>query len=907
VADGDTRTETADGDARPVRPPGRAIRAGDFLDRFVVLEQLGEGGMGVVYKAYDPQLDRRLALKLLREPDADGARLLREAQAIAQLTHRNVVAVYDLGRAGADVFIAMEFVDGQTLAAWLRQPRSRGEILDRFVEAGRGLAAGHRKGIVHRDFKPANVLVPTDGEVRVVDFGLARAHAVGDGDGDGDPRGAASALGLDLTGAAVVGTPRYMAPEQYAGGPVDPRTDQFAFCVALYEAVVGQPPFAGDDLATLRRRAEAGEVTPIPRSAAVPTWLERVLLRGLAVDPAARFASMDALLAAIERGRATPRRRALAALAVVAVAGLAALGLAFAHAGGPAFDGCTLAGDGVGAVWNSAARDAIGRAFAATGAADATDAARRVGTLLDRQAGKLRDARVTACRANRSGLQSDLVFERRSACFDRRLGELAAISRAMAASKNAKEVERAVQAAAALIDVSSCADVSALLARVPMPDDPAARSRINQTFDQLDELWAKERLARYDEVDAAIGPLREAADATGFAQLQAEVRALESAVARGAGKDQDAEAALHEMASLAAAAHDDAAIADAYAALIYVIGGDSGGRQKDALAILPFAEVAAARANDDAITIKMLRNSGIVYDLAGNFDEAQKREEKALAMQRDKFPDDRLGLARALMNLCALGNARGRDAEVIDQCRESLRLRQDELGPRHPEVIDSQINLAGTLVGLHRYDEAEPLFAAAAAAAGDGSLEAGVAELNLAELERRVDKNQAAIDHLERARAIFEKRLGPAHQYVGVALGLLGRNHLALGHLDEAETHLGQAIATLEAAVGPDHRELGFPLRGLAMVRRKQGRAREAIAIVDRALRVMGPEPADEHFDAEFERAQARWDAGERRPAVAAALAARAALEALPDDTAEVVAEIDEWLAEPARQGLVPR
>jgi predicted Ser/Thr protein kinase/tetratricopeptide (TPR) repeat protein len=306
----------------PPAPPGTARAAGELIGRFLVVDQLGEGGMGVVYKAYDPELGRLIAIKRLRTQDpriAEPARLVREAQAVAQVKHPNVVAVYDVGEVGSDVFIAMEYVDGWRLREWLSATkRSLREILDVFAQAAEGLAAAHDAGLVHRDFKPQNVLVGYDGRVRVVDFGLARPIA-----GEPEFRETTSgqlaplpenALELDraLTPAGVaLGTPRYMAPEQHMGKSLDGRTDQFAFCVALYEAVVGATPFPAKNLAELAAKVIRGVPKPIPRDADVPKWLRKLLLRGLSLDPDERYASMQDVLDELRQDHAALRRAAL--------------------------------------------------------------------------------------------------------------------------------------------------------------------------------------------------------------------------------------------------------------------------------------------------------------------------------------------------------------------------------------------------------------------------------------------------------------------------------------------------------------------------------------------------------------------------------------------------------------------
>jgi predicted Ser/Thr protein kinase len=300
------------------------------IGRFVVLRRLGAGGMGVVYAAYDNELDRRLAIKLVHRARAHGdhrGRVRREAQAMARLSHPNVVQVYEVGEYEQQVFVAMEFVIGPTLAEWSKAlPISRTRwqlVLDKYIDVGRGLAAAHAVRLVHRDFKPANAIVGNDGRVRVLDFGIARAAEAG-GSGRGVEPGVGAA---SLTRTSTpLGTPAYMSPEQLERGSVDARSDQFSFCVALYEALYGERPFAGTTMAALTAAVLSGEIRPAPARAEVPSWVREILVRGLATRPEARWASMTELLDALGRDPARLRRRQLRTAVLASVAGLAVFG-----------------------------------------------------------------------------------------------------------------------------------------------------------------------------------------------------------------------------------------------------------------------------------------------------------------------------------------------------------------------------------------------------------------------------------------------------------------------------------------------------------------------------------------------------------------------------------------------------
>lgn len=301
---------------RPAAGTPPELTVGGHVGRYVILRRLGEGGMGIVYAAYDAELDRKVAIKLLHDSASDNperrTRLLREAQAMARISHPNVVNVYEVGEVSGRIYVAMEFVDGVTLAEWQLRPHSWVEILELYRAAGEGLAAAHRAGLVHRDFKPENVLVGGDGRPRVADFGLARSGPEERGEGTQGPAATSSssssssepggqrALSPALTVAGtIMGTPLYMSPEQHSGEATDGRSDQFSFCAALFEALYKTLPFAGDNLRALSFNVLSGRLRPLPAGTSVPERIGAALKRGLSVAAEARFPSMTELLAAL--------------------------------------------------------------------------------------------------------------------------------------------------------------------------------------------------------------------------------------------------------------------------------------------------------------------------------------------------------------------------------------------------------------------------------------------------------------------------------------------------------------------------------------------------------------------------------------------------------------------------------
>ena len=447
------------------------------VGRFVLLEQVGAGAMGRVYAAYDPELDRKIALKLIRstEPSAMGqrrARLLREAKSMARLSHPNVLPVYDAGVHGEEVFIAMEFVRGGTLRQWLKQEeRGWREVLRVFVEAGRGLEAAHAAQVVHRDFKPDNVLIGEDGRVRVVDFGLARAPATDPDEAAPtepsqlDPDSVADSK-LTRTGA-VMGTPAYMSPEQFEGEEADARSDQFSFCVSLWEGLYGRRPFRGKDMFALVDAINSRDYVPVPRGARAPGWIREALERGLSARPSARFPGMAQLLAELDRDPDARRRRWLGVVGGAGMLAAGAMGYAVVDQDATAL--CQGGVERLAGVWDEERRQAVQRAFDATGRSFSTAAWEGASKVLDEFSAEWVSMHREVCEATQvRGEQSQALMDRRMVCLERRRSALRATVETFV-DADVGVVERAVEAARALPEVSVCGETSLLDSMVEPP------------------------------------------------------------------------------------------------------------------------------------------------------------------------------------------------------------------------------------------------------------------------------------------------------------------------------------------------------------------------------------------------------------------------------------------------------
>ncbi len=500
------------------------------IGRYEVVRLVGSGGMGRVYLARDPGLERNVALKLLRADVPVRVRhmLRREAKLMARVSHPNVVPVFDIGTWAGGDFLAMEFVEGVTLRQWLREraPTPR-EAVRLFREAGAGLAAVHEAGLVHRDFKPQNVLVGNDGRPRVTDFGLARLA----------PPGSASAA--PPTVGASGGTPGYMAPEQWVGEPADAKGDQFSFCVALYEALYGQRPFGASTEVGPGAAATLGWSLQFPASPRVRGAVRRALAKGLALAPEGRHPSMTALLGALEEGPAR-RRWVLSGAAAVAAVGLAA-GLALTRS-----RSCDPASFAFDDVWSGARRDAVQAAFLRTGLPYAEDSWRGLERALDRYVSAWVASRAALCLAERQGGEGPRAeLARRASCLDRRRLEFDVLTDELVRA-DAQVLGRSLSVLGALGPVEACAG-----AGEGLDEASEGRPAFEPIYRDLAFARASTQMGRYEASGAAAARARERARGIGRPALEAEALLAQGEADALLGRRAEAEEAMREAYVLA--------------------------------------------------------------------------------------------------------------------------------------------------------------------------------------------------------------------------------------------------------------------------------------------------------------------------------------------------------------------
>jgi tetratricopeptide (TPR) repeat protein len=760
--------DPVDGDAVPPHPGPTDLRAAGTLPagplagagaptrptigRFQVLDVLGSGGMGTVFAAYDPKLERRVAIKMLHEEISGSrtARLEREARGMAQLSHPNVVAVYETGTVDERLFIVMELVEGQTLSSWCRaERRGRAEILELLIQAGRGLAAAHDVGLVHRDFKPANVLVGKDGRARVADFGLVAEH----GERGAAGAGATGSAGPLTATGAVMGTPVYMAPEQHSGQPADTLADQFSFAVSAWEALCDERPYSAHTYEQLVADVNAGRVRPVPPGVRLPARLRAILTRSLSADPTARFASMHELLAALERSRRRPRT----ALIAGAIGALAIAVVAVALGTTTELDRCGGGAARIATVWSPARRAALAPVFAVAGQPAAT-LLNQLSSNVDRYARSWAERHRAICQTSQRSEQSPGLLDLRMHCLDRRLLDLDALLDRLEAGPDRASLFKAVDASATPLELADCDRVERLGQLIPRPTDPVVRAKIAAQEAALATARSLTQLGRYGDALELAAPAATAAAALGYPPLEAEAVLLRAELESHTGAYPAAEESYRAAAEAAARARDDGAISQSWSELMRVHVEQS--RYDDALALVPVARAAAERVSDDVgLSARFHNNLGRIFQGQHKFPDALAELERALALQRT-LGDANPQLAQALLSY-------GMVLSVTDP--KAGRAMIEEASRRFVDTF--------------------------------GELNSGraFAERHLAYLAMMDEDPDSAIRHSETAIEIWQTLDGPDAQDIPLGLDGLGAALLAKGDIARGRAAWARALAIREA------------------------------------------------------------------------------------------------------------
>ncbi|MEM7153940.1 MAG: serine/threonine-protein kinase [Myxococcota bacterium] len=815
--------------------------AGVSIGRYLVFDEVGRGGMGRVLRAYDPKLQREVALKVLHtarvSPDTQG-RLMREARAMAKLSHPNVVAVYDVELETREgVVIAMEFVEGTTLYGWLRSAHPWAEIVERFVEAGRGLAAAHAVGMLHRDFKPGNVLLGNDGRVRVTDFGLARPPRLRTSARKElvheEPTELLDSLSHELTEeGAVMGTPRFMSPEQHEGDALDASTDQYAFCVALWAALTGKPPFAGRfvDLLAAKRQGPP----PWPNDRAVPRRIVDALVRGLSPGRRDRFADMDALLDELQ-----PRPTRWRWL----VGGGAALGLAasvFSWPDAPAPPRpCQGAPQQLEGHWDEQVRGQVSTGLEATGLPYAEDVATRVEQTLDRYAEAWVREHTDACEATAVRKeQSTALLDLRMACLNR-----ARVSLRVSAEVLAAADEDTVRGAHTMVEglpsLSRCADVEALQAAVPRPR-PEDEGAVAATQERLSRVGALLDAGRYDDAALELARAEDEAEGVEHAPLRTEIELVRGRTMKAQGDDAEAEAAFGAALRSGLANDQWGEVLLAATLLVETVGGRQA-RPGEGLAYAQTAWAMVERASDDPVGEARLRHAlAAVAQVRGELAAAESEDRAALELQIRHAGAESTLVATARRNLATVLQERGKPAEAERELRAALAVMQQALGDSHPEVAMTRNNLANAMADQGRHDEAVAELRGGLASlletVGDGHPHVALTRANLAaELRAQGHPAEARVQYVE-ALAALEKTWGPSHPNVAMTRSNLANVLADLGHYDEAEVEYRAALRIFESTLGLEHPVVARLRGNLAgLLWRRDASSNEALTLAEQA------------------------------------------------------------------------
>jgi eukaryotic-like serine/threonine-protein kinase len=896
-------------------PPPAPLERGALIGRYVVLERLGEGTMGEVYSAYDPQLDRRIAVKLLRRhhrKTEQATRMQREGQALARLSHPNVVTIYDVGWLDdARMFLAMELVVGTTLRDSLRKVGAAASwrtVLKFYLAAGRGLAAAHAVGLIHRDFKPENVLVGNDGSVKVTDFGLV--HTLEE---DGrpvatlDPARAApasSALDTLLTNDGdIMGTPAYMAPEQFLGEPTDARCDEFSFCVALYEALYGVRPFPGRGFNAIFQAVVEGHVADAPSSARVPAWVRRVVLRGLSRDPADRYPTLDELLDALAHDPERAGRRLAIGVAIAAGASLAAiLGIQYARHRSPV---CSGAQASMEEVWNPATKGSLLAAFRGSGTAFGADTWQKTEPVLDGYARAWVTAHRQTCEATRvRSEQSEEVMTVRMACLAQRRESLRAIT-SVFGKADRQIVEKAVEASRALPAVADCEDVTSLMTVAPPPADAGRRASIERLGRELAAAKALVDAGGFKQSMAIAPRLADEIRGVGYAPLTAEALLVLGQAQDRSAKKADAAASLREAVYAAEAGRADDTKVRALVQLTTTLADQN--RIDEAREASRFADAASQRLTDpEAYHAERYAALAWVAVRESKFEEGVGAFRQAIALAERRGND--LLVARLYSRTASALGKMGKTQEAVELLDRADATFVSALGPDHPARVSVQVNKAAIAIESLRFAEG---LAAADAGLDIAARTLAAESMSFANLHNnraqallelgRLDEALAAASRAEEQGAkVFGATNASACMYGLNAAATLAR----MGRRAEAIAAFQRVLAVFDASLVADHEWTSEALAELGIVEVDAERPRDALGHLERALaafeKVHDPTPLTRRRRARTELALAKalGSSGPRTArAVELAARARATFVDLGDEAR--TRAVDAWLASP--------
>ncbi len=836
---------------------GPQLSRGTTVYRYIVLCTLGWGGMGVVYLAFDAELKRKVALKLLHTRTTDAgsteavevrARLLREAQALAKLSHPNVLPVYDVGSYEDAVFMATEYVEGSTLREWTTsKPRTWREIVTVLLAAGRGLAAAHAVGLVHRDFKPHNVMIGTEGQIRVMDFGLVRT-VLEPSDApvpersqrpghDSSGVSFSQNANLTLTGA-FVGTPAYMAPEQHRDSDVDTRADQFSFCVALYECLYGVRPFpsARDDMLDACRRSYLAAPTLDRR---VPGWLRKLVLRGLSFRPEDRWPSMDALLNVLSRHAS--KRLHVAAIASAAILAFAAGSVAWAQQLAERSHMCSGGPAQIEPIWGDAQRLRTKAALLATGVNYAEDSWLRVEALVDAYVTEWLGMHREACEATHvRNEQPEFLMDLRMQCLKRRSWDVEGLIETLSRA-DAQIVERAVDVASGLPLLASCADAERLQAQVPLPDHPDVRTRVEGLWERLAEAQALGASGKTIEGLELMRSILDEAKSVGYGPLEAESW-LQLARLQTDAQAPAAEEPATQAVLLAEINKMDELRVRATVLLVEIVSSIRSQPQEARQWGSHAQAIIDRMGGDPGLEAELLGSLALTSHFEGEYTQVRELGLRQLVLlEQIGRSDGRLG--RALLYVGMASRKLGEYNQARIHLERAATVVEDSFGPRHPQLADILVELGRTLLLQGDYAQAhttlqraQTIVEASLGKEGGASLYAQTL-LHHGRVFMHEGRHERAREYFEAALRHYQPIFPAEHPQIAYTRMFLGDTYRRQGDFDNAQTELEQAIENLAKA---SHKPLlASSLTCLGNTHLDRGDAQAALAPLERALSIM--------------------------------------------------------------------
>lgn len=839
----------------PERAPGQPI------DRYLVLRSIGAGGCGEVLAAFDPVLDRNVAIKLLRGDGGRAAALLREARTLAKMSHPNIVTIYDAGVTEEHPFLAMELVAGSDLHTWLRgeETPESSEVLRMILQAGEGLAAAHEAGIVHGDIKPANILIG-DGHALVTDFGVAVWDA------------GAVELEADNDEPRLVGTPAYMAPEQYRGTQADARSDQFSFCQTAWEALFSTPAYRAQtsveftdeaapdpqrSIPTRDRTASVAELAsleaaklagpPSPPNSALPPRITKALRRGLSADPAERWPSMEALLAVLRDDPWRRKRWWVFGSGALGLTVLASVVTVLWLAPQPPCQGAAAALGELAGPRLDAMDDAL------QGGTPAYDAARDYASFSVRsyaqgwQAMHTETCEATAIRRE----QSPAVLDLRMQCLQRARGRLDAAVQVMT-EDGAAALPRVHRVAAGLPSLSTCADVPALSAEVPPPEDPALREQVEDVQRSLAGIEAEASAGHHKEALAALDPLAALARSLAHPPVLAEVLLSHGSLLETMAEYEAARDALEEAYQVALEHGPTRVAIEAAGELAYVYSTDLPDLGRAEIYGVSATRLARRNHAGTGLEAAMLTDQSSVLMAQGDIQASEALDRRALEIRENALGPNHITLAEVLENLAGAAMIQGHYDEAEQLGRRALRIETSHLGEHHPSVARARLGLAQSLhmAGGRSREVLELLqqaLTAQEAALGPEHPELAWTLLTMGETYDDQGRWAEGRTAFERSLAVRQAALGDDHPDVATSLQALGGHHLQAGDVAQGESMLRQSIETFERTLGPHNVELAPMYTNLGAALLEQKKYDQARVQLSRSLELWERNSGEDH------------------------------------------------------------